>query len=194
MKHKLSHIHRQRPAAGGFTLVELMVSVGLGILLLAVVALLFINGSRSFVAMGNYQDLDVKSMRALDTFSMEIRNATGLVSYTPGTSLTLTNATAGTLTKLTYNATARNLVMVKTLAGVQTVTTNLTGCDSWSFSLYNKAPNTSSTNITFNAAAGAADCKLISMNWRCSRTILGSKLNTESVQTAQVVLRNKVTN
>ncbi len=34
-------------------------------------------------------------------------------------------------------------------------------------------------------------CKLINMSWKCSRTILGSKMNTESVQTAQVVLRNK---
>ena len=42
--------------------------------------------------------------------------------------------------------------------------------------------------------AGAYDlstCKLINMTRKCSRTILGSKLNTESVQTAQVVLRNK---
>ena len=29
------------------------------------------------------------------------------------------------------------------------------------------------------------------MTWKCSRTILGQKANTESVQTAQVVLRNK---
>jgi hypothetical protein len=43
-------------------------------------------------------------------------------------------------------------------------------------------------------SAGAYDlsvCKLINMTWKCSRTVLGSKLNTESVQTAQVVLRNK---
>jgi len=35
-------------------------------------------------------------------------------------------------------------------------------------------------------------CKLINMTWKCSRTIFGSKRNTESIQTAQIVLRNKV--
>jgi hypothetical protein len=42
--------------------------------------------------------------------------------------------------------------------------------------------------------AGALDltiCKVINMNWKCSRAILQQKINTESVQTAQIVLRNK---
>jgi len=28
------------------------------------------------------------------------------------------------------------------------------------------------------------------VSWKCSRTILGAKINTESVQTAKIVLRN----
>lgn len=34
-------------------------------------------------------------------------------------------------------------------------------------------------------------CKLIKVYWKCSRNILGQKVNTESVQAAQIVLRNK---
>jgi hypothetical protein len=34
-------------------------------------------------------------------------------------------------------------------------------------------------------------CKLISVSWICSRTILGSKMNTESVQTAKIVIRKQ---
>ena len=69
---------RCRRADGGFTLIEMMTSVGVGALLLVVVAILFINGSLSFVAMGNYQNLDAKSTKTLDILSQEIRNATAL--------------------------------------------------------------------------------------------------------------------
>ena len=89
MKFNPRHSQRLRTHAPGFTLIELMVCVGLSVILLAVVVTLFINGSRSFVAMGNYQDLDAYSTRALDTFSKEIRNATAVVGYTSGVSLTL---------------------------------------------------------------------------------------------------------
>ena len=50
---------------------------------------------------------------ALDTISKEIRNATALVTYTTN-SLVLTNASAGTRTTLTYDSTAKTLVMTKT--------------------------------------------------------------------------------
>jgi len=189
MKLGTSTIRRRRMGARGFTLMEMLTGIGLGIIPMAVTVNLFISGSWSFLAMGNYTDLDNKSMRALDVYSMEIRNATRLVASAEGTSLTLTNATSHTQTTLTYDPDARTVVMTKT---GQEAVTNLTGCDSWSFKLYNKAPSPSSTNITFSATSNPQDCKLISMTWKCSRSILGSKLNTESVQTAQVVLRNKV--
>ena len=32
--------------------------------------------------------------------------------------------------------------------------------------------------------------KLIDVSWKCSRKIMGEKLNTESVQTAKIVIRN----
>ena len=72
----------------------------------------------------------------------------------------------------------------------------LTECDRWDFELFQRAPQKSGSYVFFPAtnSAGAYDlsiCKLINMSWKCSRTILGSKLNTESVQTAQIVLRNK---
>ena len=35
------------------------------------------------------------------------------------------------------------------------------------------------------------NCKLIAVSWVCSRTILGSKMNTESVQTAKIIIRKQ---
>jgi hypothetical protein len=31
---------------------------------------------------------------------------------------------------------------------------------------------------------------MIDVSWKCSREILGAKINTESVQTAKIVIRN----
>jgi hypothetical protein len=193
MKLHVRQATRRRKLIIGFTMVEMLVSVGLGIILLSGVMILYINGIRSFVAMGNYQNLDAKSCNTLDVLSREIRNSTVLLSYVPSQSLTLSNASArnglGQINVIKYDPTARTLVLKRT---GQSDLTNLTECDRWSFAIYNRVPITSSTNISFNAATNATDCKLINMSWKCSRTVLGTKLNTESVQTAQIVLRNKI--
>jgi prepilin-type N-terminal cleavage/methylation domain-containing protein len=184
------------PPAGrnaGFTLVEVLVAAGLGSLVMAVVAALSIYSARTFSAMSNYVDLDMHSRNALDVIAREVRLSTAVVDCNTNSSsanyVTLTNSDAATLVKITWKPDAATLTLAKTGQPTQTL---LVGCDRWKVWLYNRAPALSSTNISFNAATNLASCKLINMSWKCSRTIMGSKLNTESVQTAQIVLRNKV--
>jgi hypothetical protein len=198
MKIRATRRALRRPRAMAFTLIELAVGIGLSTVAALVIGFLTVFGARTFVAMGNYVDLDEQSRNAVDVISREVRNASAVVSiqtHLPVMSLTLTNDSTAQTVKLTYNANARTLVMTKT--GQQAVT-NLTQCDRWNFMLYDRAPIISSNNVTFHAATNAVGqldpsfCKLINMTWECSRTILGAKLTTESVQTAQIVLRNKV--
>lgn len=183
-----------RRRAAGFTMVEMMVAIGLTAVLLSSLMGLYVSGLLSFAAMGNYQNLEVKSYYALDTLSREIRNSNLVIGYVTNQSLTLSNSYArngaGQINIITYDPTAQIVTLQRT--GQATIT-NLTECDSWGFNLYTRAPDTNSfsTNIVFTVATNASACKLIQMSWKCSRTILGSKLNTESVQTAQIVLRNK---
>ncbi len=183
-----------RRRAAGFTMVEMMVAIGLTAVLLSSLMGLYVSGLLSFAAMGNYQNLEVKSYYALDTLSREIRNSNLVIGYVTNQSLTLSNSYArngaGQINIITYDSTAQIVTLQRT---GQPTMTNLTGCDAWSFALYTRAPDTNSfsTNIVFTVATNASACKLIQLSWKCSRTILGSKLNTESVQTAQIVLRNK---
>jgi prepilin-type N-terminal cleavage/methylation domain-containing protein len=187
---------KTRPTRG-FTLVEVLIATALGSLVLATVASLSVYGARSSMAIANYTDLDSKSRYALDVIGREIRQATAVTGFqtnATGSYLTLTNAQEGAAVTLTYDPVARTLVMAKTGA---TPLTALTQCDNWSFSLYQRTPYGFPTNLVFYPAtntAGALDlsiCKVINMNWKCSRQILQQKINTESVQTAQIVLRNK---
>ncbi len=178
------------------TLPEMMVSVAVGSLLLAAASSLWVFGSRSFVAMGNYNDLDARSRNALDQMSREIRQATAVTSFDDlgdTRRLMITNATWGTGATYTWRASDKTLTCQKAGAAEQVY---LTGCDRWSFQLYQRVPQKGGSYAFYPATntAGVIDlstCKLINMTWKCSRTILGSKVNTESVQTAQIVLRNK---
>lgn len=190
---KPSYLHRSlsKTSCPGFSLIEMMVAVAASVVLITAVVLLTIFTSRTFYMTGNYVDMDSKSRNAIDIMSREIRNSSALLAY--GTSnpayLLFTNATAGTATTITYDSTARTLSMAKT---GQATRIYLTGCDQWNFSLYNRVPNITSANVSFYSATNLAQVKLVNLSWTCSRKVMGSKLNTETVLTAQIVLRNKV--
>ncbi len=183
--------------ARGWTLVEVMVAVGLSSLVLAAVASVTIYTARTSAAMINYTDLDSKSRYALDVISRELREATAVVSFQTNATtkiLTLTNAIDGELVNLTYDSKAGTVVLSRT---GQNDLVALTECDQWGFKLFQRTPIVTSTNVVYYPAtngSGALDlnlCKLISLSWKCSRTILAQKVNTESVQASQIVLRNK---
>jgi Tfp pilus assembly protein PilW len=186
----------------GYTLVEMLVAVGIGVAAMGVVATISMNTAFNYAAMGNYVVLDDQNRNALDVISREVRDASALMSFNTNSpqSLLLTNSIAGTAVTLTY--TNSTLVMVTKFQTTQTNQTQtlLTGCNYWNFQLYDRAPLLTTNLISFcastNYTTGLVDptfTKVINMTWSCSRTILGSKLNTENVQTAQVILRNKVT-
>lgn len=171
----------------GFTLIEVMITTFAAAMLLGAVVALTVFTSRNFYMIGNYADMDSKSRATIDLMAKDIRNSTGLMA-TNANYLLFTNSSAGTYTKMTYNPNARTVSITKT---GQPQTVYLTGCDRWTYSLYNRAPNITSTNIAFYATSDLNQVKLVNLSWTCSRNVIGSKLNTEIVLTAQVVLRNK---
>lgn len=167
--------------SGAFTLVEMMVAMGLGVFVLAIVATLTMFTVRSFVAMGNYNDLERASTRALDTMSREVRQAASVVSFTTNrVQLRMLN---GTMLAYEYDPQAETLTQLK--GGARQVL--LEQCDYLSFNISQRNP---SNDFNFYPASTVAQAKLLDVSWRCSRKILGSKLNTESVQTAKIVIRN----
>src|SRR5262249_51192676 len=153
-----------------FTMVEVLVAMGLGSIILAAVASLIMYASKSTLAMVNYTQLDGKSRYALDVISREIRQANALMSFQTNRSLTMTNSDQTYGITLTYDPNARTLVMSKN----GTDQTLLTECDNFAFSLYQRTPYVTN-NITYYPAtntAGVVDvslCKLINLSWKCSR-------------------------
>lgn len=182
---------KKQSRRAGFTLIEGVVALALASLVMTVVASLIVYSARTFSAMSNYVDLDLHSRFALDLISREVRQANAVVACRTNGSvsfITLTNTGNSSFVKVSWNMDAGTLSLEKTGVPPQVV---LTGCDRWRVWLYNRAPIISSNSLSFNPATNLSSCKLVNMSWKCSRSILGSKLNTESVQTAQIVLRNK---
>lgn len=180
------------------SLTEVMIAMTLGSLVLACVASLSVYGARSSTAMLNYTDLDRKSRYASDWISAGMRQATGVSAYGSNSTskwFVLTNNAERTSISVSYDATARTLTVQN--SGEQPFNV-LTECDRWDFAFYQRTPFNTGTNLMFYPATnnlGQIDlrvCKLVSLSWKCSRTILAQKVNTESVQAAQIVLRNKM--
>ena len=162
------------------TLVEMLVAVAVGSLVLMVVAMVFMNGTRAFASMGNYVVMDNDSRNALDHLTQEIRQAGNLVEFSPTHLKFGWHAQTNSFLVFDWDAAAGKLNEWNTADSTTNVL--LKGCDQLAFSLFN-----SSFAPTTNAAQG----KGISISWTCSRTILGSKSTTENMKQALIVIRNK---
>ena len=172
-----------RSKTRGMTLVELMVATGVGSLVLASIMTVFVTSNRTFVSMGNYVAMEQSSRNALDQMTRDIRKSKNLISFS--TNQLVFNYLGTTNLVYRYDPEARQLTQWKT-GGTTNVL--LSNCDSLKFSMYNSIPQAGGT---FTNTTVVAQGKSISVAWRCSRTILGKKVNTEDMQEAQIVIRNK---
>jgi hypothetical protein len=170
---------RSRTAA--FTLLELLVGTGIAGIVFAILALCTFFTARSFIAMGNYTDLDKASRNALDIMSRDIRQTKAVLSVQTN-QIQFRDFDGGLLT-YTWDKAAGTLVRNKD----GWMATLLKDCDYLSFAVSQRNP---SNDFSFYPATSNAPAKLIDVSWNCSRKILQQKVNTESVQTAKIVIRN----
>ncbi|MCX7867894.1 MAG: prepilin-type N-terminal cleavage/methylation domain-containing protein [Limisphaera sp.] len=173
---------RGRTASGGFTLTETMVTMALAGVILAAVLGFWTFSARTLAGITNYMDLDQRSRHALDVLSREIRQAAGLLAATP-TSLTFSNLD-GTTMQIVWDPDRR----IVTLRRDTQVETLLTGWDYLRFNISQRNP--SNAVFGFYPTRDIRQAKLVDLSWRCTRQILGQTLQTESVQTARIVIRN----
>ena len=173
----------KRYRSSAMTLVEMMVASGVGGLVFIAIANLTVFTSRTFNSVLNYTDMDQKSRYALDLMTSEIRQADRVASMS-GTNVNL--VVAG-VTNLSYNYSSGTRKLTRTKSGV--TTDLLTECDSMTFTGF--AAGTLTNTFDQFTATNAAQTKLLKMNWTCSRTHLGAKVNTESVQSAKIVIRKQ---
>jgi len=188
---RLNPLRRQR----AWTLVETTIAVGISSVIMAALMQTSLFTSRSFVALGNYNELDQLSRNALDVMTREVRQAkvfspqyyrTNLMVFT-----NLNHSFFGyvwdprtkVVSRLSGDFNAANNSFINTRTN-----TVLTGCEYFSFRIWQRNP-TNDFLFPYSANLNPIDTKLVDVSWRCSRRVL-NQFNTESVQTAKIVLRN----
>ena len=167
----------------GFTLVEFMIAVGLAALFATVLVSITLTTGRSFAEIVNYVDLDNYNRIALDNISREVRQVNFLATY----DATHLNFIDNDNQPLIYEYVPASGTLTRTKNGATTLL--LRGCDSMQFTLYQRSPVTNSFDLV--PVTEATNCKVISITWTCSRSLLRLKANTEAAQAAKIVIRNK---
>jgi hypothetical protein len=180
MAFKITSTKRRR---AGLTLVEMMVTTGLGSLFMLMVMGLFSFSNRSLASFANYVALERQSQHALDIISRDVRQVNKLKANTT-TSLTFSDYDGIDLS-FVYDPSLKTLSRTK--AGRSDVL--LEGCDNLNFSIMQR--NTQQSTFDQFPAGSTTTCKLLQLNWICSRHILGLKLTTENMLSAKIVIRTK---
>jgi hypothetical protein len=158
-------------------------AIGITGLVIIVLTSFVMFSSRSFAALFNYVDLDDANRIAIDVITRDVRQANRVTAST-ATSLTLEDSDGSFIT-FAYSPSTHTLTRTK--SGNAMVL--LRDCDSLSFSLGQR--NTVGGSYDVYPAATPTTCKVVNVSWICSRTIFGKKENSESVQTARIVIRKQ---
>src|SRR6476646_1569124 len=120
---------------GGFTLIQMVVGVGIGSLALMILASLSSFTARSFAALANYTDLDAASRSALDTMSQQIRQTRRLTEGSTNR-LVFEDSDGGTL-QFFYDSGAKTLRRIKNGGASKVLLSN---CQQLTFSMYQRNP------------------------------------------------------
>ncbi len=171
-----------RHSRRGTTLIEYLITLAITGLVIAVGAAISDNFMRSVAFLSNAIDLDAKNRLAIDRISREIRQCDAVDSaWNNGLVLR-----AGTnLTTFEYHPDTRQL----TRADDTGAEVYLKGCDFVRFDLFRR--NQLSSRYDEYQTATSTNCKIVQINWVCSRRLLGFAANEGRMQSARVVIRNQ---
>ena len=172
-----------RRTRSGITLIEFVFAMGLTSIFATALVAISVTTGRSFAEMVNYVELDQNNRTALDNLSKEMRQVSFLSSYDTNHLVFIDNDGQ----QLTYEYSPSGRCLTRTKNGATTLLLN--GCDSMKFDLYQRSPDTNTYDLI--AVTEATNCKVVTITWSCSRSLLRVRANTEPAQAAKIVLRNK---
>ncbi|MBI2518714.1 MAG: prepilin-type N-terminal cleavage/methylation domain-containing protein [Opitutae bacterium] len=183
----LSPIREPRRPRGGFTLVEVMISAGLGAILLAGVMSTFLFMGRSGANFQNYSDMESQARKALETFAEDARQA-DTITWNSNVSIRLTVNTV----VVVYEYDSSTATFYRRVSGSSRAL--ITGITASSFAF--KAYNVNGTDLPLTSAAELATAtsttKQLQISLEATRTSQTVVAATNSVLSARYILRNKV--
>ena len=171
-------------AIAAATLVELMIAILVGSLVFLVLTAIAVYTSRSFAALGNYMELDKRSRNTLDRMTQMIRESDGVLSWS-NHELVLSYQTQPL--SFAYKPSDKQLVMTETNGSQRAL---LEGCDFLDFQIFQRTA-VGGVYDQYPVTADEAAAKIVQISWVCSRSLIGNLINSESVQSAKIVIRKQ---
>lgn len=188
MEFKITSTSPRLSRQAGFTLVELMIAAGLSGLLLAVCLSLALFTARGIASVTDSVDLNARSRHAIDRMGQKIRQASVVKSFSPTSVSLVYDGRSLTYTYYPNNAVKNKGKLVENDGGNETVL--LENCDTLAFSFYKRNPVTNSFN-QFPVMTATNEAKVIQVNWRCSRDLVGKTSGSSEMVSARFVIRAK---
>jgi prepilin-type N-terminal cleavage/methylation domain-containing protein len=176
-------------SACGYTLPEMSIAMGIFGLVGLALASAFLFSVKSFASLGNYAILDQANRQALDQLTREIRQARQVTAFSTN-SITIVNGDAVAVTYL-FRPAAKQLMRTASDGSTKVL---LQDCNLITFRLFQRNPIGGTYDI-YPAASGNwhQTVKVVQLAWRTSRTTLNGLVQSESVQTARIVIRKQKT-
>jgi|SRR5688572_1377260 len=174
-------LHRR----AGFTLIEILFFVILATIVVVAGVTLANNFMRTVAFLTNTVDLDEKSRLAADVISREIRQCDRVESASSNKLVLRLGTNLTTFVHYPDRQELRRSSLDE--PGEETI---LTGCEYVRFDLFKRQPALGPYD-QYPPATSPAECKVVQLNWVCSRSLLGFKANTTTMQSAKVVIRKQ---
>jgi type II secretory pathway pseudopilin PulG len=181
-----------------WTLIEMMVGVGVFSIAAIALATIFMFSIRSFAAMANYSVLDQYDRQAMDQVTREVRQASCFVNYSSNATSRVLIITNGSGVQVTYTFDSGKQRVTR--AGSDgSFNVLLTNCNLLNFTLYTRPP-TPATNSVFDgyppvitsSNGWQQTVKVVQLSWKTSMNICPTAIvNSEDIQTACIVIRKQ---
>lgn len=179
-----------------WTLIELMVGVGVFSISGLALATIFLFSVRSYTAMANYAVLDQYNRQAMDKLTYEIRQAQQVSSYSSNATSSSLGIVNGSGLNVTYTFDASNQRVTRT-ASDGSFAVLLTNCNLLNFGLYMRPPTNGSFSVYPVALSSMGSnwqqmVKVVQLSWKTAMTISPTmKVQSEDIQTARIVIRKQ---
>lgn len=174
-----------------WTLVEMMVAVGVfslsGIGLMG----LYLFSVKSMASMYNYCLLDQYNRQAMDQLTREIRQATMVLNYTTNSISIQAANDDGSTSTVSYSFLPSTQKMLRTSSD-GTTKVLLNDCSLLSFQLFTRCPSNGvfgSFPVAINNWSNTV--KVLQLTWKTSMSLPGGIVNSENIQTARIVIRKQ---
>jgi Tfp pilus assembly protein PilW len=162
----------------------LLIAIFIGSLVAIALGMLGIYATRSFAALANYMELDKNSRNTLDRMTQIIRESDGVLSW-QNHEIVLSYHSQPL--SFAYSPDDKKLFMTDT-NGVKSAL--LEGCNYLDFQIFQRT-SMGGVYDQYPVTADQAVAKIVQISWVCSKSLIGELINSESVQSAKIVIRKQ---